>query len=138
MRVKVINLRYIDDGSYFDQKEFEKFQEENDIEIIKSELVQKPEALFWTLVVSYTPRKKLLSENEFRIQEFMKQWRYQKAQSEGVSAFIILTNKQIEEIIRLKPVTKAELLKVKGFSDKKYAIYGEEIISMFTKEFVIA
>jgi len=137
MRIKIINLKYIDEGSYFDQKEFEKFQEENDIEILKSELVQKPEALFWTMIVSFTPRKKMLSENEFRIQEFLKQWRYQRAQKDGVSSFIVLTNKQIDEIVKIKPTSKNELLKVRGFSDKKFASYGEEIISMFTKEFII-
>lgn len=64
------------------------------------------------------------------IVEKLKQYRLETARSEGLKAFMIFTNKEIEELIEKNPKTKAELLEVKGFGKKKVNQYGGRILEI--------
>ena len=60
----------------------------------------------------------------------LKIWRIKSAQKKGVDLFRILPNKVLEDIVRLKPTTKEELISIKGIQEKKFQDYGREIIEM--------
>lgn len=64
------------------------------------------------------------------IREALKEWRKTKAFEEGVELFRILSNQAIEEIASLMPTTKTDLLKIKGFKEKKYQKYGADILGI--------
>lgn len=52
------------------------------------------------------------------------------ARRENVELFRVISNQALEEIARMLPQNKAELLEIKGIKEKKYAKYGEEILAM--------
>ncbi len=58
----------------------------------------------------------------------LKEWRKDTAQKEKVEFFRVLPNNVIEDIARLKPQTKEELLGIKGIREKKFAKYGQDIL----------
>jgi exodeoxyribonuclease VII large subunit len=62
--------------------------------------------------------------------EKLKEWRKKTAQREGVELFRVLNNKSLEDVARLKPKNKTELISIKGIKEKKYLKYGEEILSI--------
>ena len=59
----------------------------------------------------------------------LKDWRRKTANLEGIEAFHVFANKVLENIAELKPSNKEELLAIKGIRDKKFAKYGEQILS---------
>ena len=48
-------------------------------------------------------------------------------------AYYIFSNAQMDDLVRKKPKTKEELLKITGFGEKKVASYGEDIIGIVSK-----
>jgi exodeoxyribonuclease VII large subunit len=60
----------------------------------------------------------------------LRDWRKRTADDEGVPAFHILHNSHIEQIAELVPKTKESLMTIKGIKDRKFAKYGEAILSI--------
>jgi ATP-dependent DNA helicase RecQ len=62
--------------------------------------------------------------------EGLRRWRYQKAQTLGVPAFMVLHNRVLEAIVRLSPRTLDELEGVRGMGVYKVKQFGKEIIDV--------
>jgi len=60
----------------------------------------------------------------------LKDWRMKTARRENVELFRVIPNQALEEIAKKNPQNKTELLEIKGIKEKKYAKYGEEILTM--------
>ena len=64
----------------------------------------------------------------------LKTWRKAKAEEEKLPAFCILTNTTLEEIVKHHPQTKEDLLKLKGFGEKKFEKYGKAILEIVLED----
>jgi superfamily II DNA helicase RecQ len=64
----------------------------------------------------------------------LKTWRKTKAEEEKLPAFWIFTNTTLEEIVKKHPKTKEDLLKVKGFGQKKFEKYGQAILEIVLED----
>jgi ATP-dependent DNA helicase PIF1 len=62
--------------------------------------------------------------------EKLKNWRLQEAKKQGVSAFIIASNKLLEELARRKPENAQALLRVHGMGIGKIDKYGSEFLRL--------
>ena len=60
----------------------------------------------------------------------LKAWRLEQARHRSVPAYVILTNKAIEEISSEKPTNKFELLEINGIGNAKLNLYGEAILEI--------
>lgn len=60
----------------------------------------------------------------------LKDWRRNAANLEGIAAFQVFANKVLEDIAKLRPTSKEELLSIKGIRDRKFAKYGEQILAL--------
>lgn len=49
---------------------------------------------------------------------------------DSVEVFRVLSNETLNDIVKAQPKTKEELLKIKGFKDKKFEKYGAEILNI--------
>ena len=72
---------------------------------------------------------------EVRIEETplylaLKQYRYQTSKAEGVKAFYIFSNAQLEAVIDAMPKSLDELRKISGFGEVKCEKYGARIIEI--------
>lgn len=77
--------------------------------------------------------EEVLSENDNELYEELKKYRYEKSIEEKLKAYCIFNNKTLDEIVKTKPKTKEELLKISGFGQVKVDKYGEAIIDIITK-----
>jgi len=57
-------------------------------------------------------------------------WRNETAKREGVDAFRVLPNKTLEELARISPKNKNEMIAIKGIKEAKFAKYGRELIGI--------
>ncbi len=63
----------------------------------------------------------------------LKTYRYNKSKQEGVKAYFIYNNAQLEEIIRNDPKTINELKLINVFGGVKCAKYGEDILKLLSE-----
>lgn len=57
-----------------------------------------------------------------------------KAHREGLPRYMVLTEESIQELIQLKPKTKAELANIKGIGEKKLNKYGTELLDILNNK----
>jgi len=69
---------------------------------------------------------------ETPVYKALKNYRYAKSKEEGVKAYFIYNNAQLEEIIRKSPKSLSELKKVNGFGDVKCQKYGNDILKILS------
>lgn len=69
-----------------------------------------------------------------RILAAIKQWRQERAVSDDVPQYMVLTNKAMLQIAIQRPGTIDELLAIQGFGPMKAKKYGQEILQIITKE----
>lgn len=67
------------------------------------------------------------------VYQALKTYRYNKSKQEGIKAYFIYNNAQLEEIIRTNPTTINELKLINGFGDIKCAKYGEDILKLLSE-----
>lgn len=65
----------------------------------------------------------------------LKAWRTQRAESEGMPAYIIAHNTVLEAIATRPPTTQQQLLGIKGFGPAKAEKYGTDIVTLVTEHY---
>ena len=64
---------------------------------------------------------------------FLKQlfaFRKERAEKDGIPVFIVATNKQLKDVVLMKPGTLEQLRQINGFGKKKLQLYGPTILEM--------
>ena len=69
------------------------------------------------------------SVNE-QLKEKLQQWRMERFKKENMPAYTIMPQSALLEIAMYVPKTKGELLSIKGFGEKRYEKYGEQILEI--------
>ncbi len=69
-------------------------------------------------------------DNKSKLIANLKKYRLDKSREENVKAYIIFTDKQMNDLIENKVSTKVDFLKINGFDESRYAKYGEDIINI--------
>ncbi len=64
----------------------------------------------------------------------LKSWRLDLARAQGLPAYVILTNKSLEQIAAHKPENATQLLNVDGIGQAKLTKYGDQILAIVAKD----
>ncbi|MGH2754325.1 MAG: ATP-dependent DNA helicase UvrD2 [Actinomycetota bacterium] len=64
--------------------------------------------------------------------EALKSWRRERAQNDGVPAFIVMHDSTLEQIAEQRPGSVVALARVEGIGPKKIDLYGADILSVVT------
>jgi len=65
-----------------------------------------------------------------QVAEELKKFRLETSKRENIPAYYVFNNAEMDELIEKWPITKEELINVKGFGAKKIEQYGEEILKI--------
>ena len=71
----------------------------------------------------FTPEQQVLFD-------LVRRWRRKKAHDEGVPPYVVLTNRQLVEIVLQRPHSKTAMGQIEGFGDKKLARHGTDLLAM--------
>lgn len=71
--------------------------------------------------------------DDLRLYEEILEYRRDKARKIGIPVCNVFINQNAENLVLYKPLTKDEFMKVPGFKEKKYMLYGEDIIAIIKK-----
>jgi superfamily II DNA helicase RecQ len=85
--------------------------------------VQQPEKVSFPLDTE-------LTYVEQKIFEAFKIWRQTKANDLNLPAYMICSNSELISLVKTRPESIDQLIKIKGFGDQKIAKFGDEIIAL--------
>ena len=143
---RIFNIPLTDNDK--ELSEFNNFVRDVDIKRMNAQVVGNR---YWSILIGYKRlevEEKEIKHNKFACEslselsaediglfEKLKRWRYEKAQRLGVPEYLILPNKTLMTIAKLRPGTTEELMNVHGIGERKIADYGEEIIKLIIDTF---
>ena len=82
-------------------------------------------------IINESPQKDYDFSDDLR--QDLKKYRLKTSQENNYKPYFIFTNQQMENLIKLLPVTIDELKKINGFADIKCEKFGNDIISIIQK-----
>lgn len=134
---KLMLVRFDRDRGEFDDREFNRFCQEQNILRIDKEFINSDGNIYYSFFIEYLPRKgrqgqpdlDSLSELERGQYNSLRDWRNELAASEGFPAYIIMYNSQIFDIVKKQPRSIGDFAAVKGMKGKAEK-YGETIIRL--------
>lgn len=80
--------------------------------------------------VEVLPDQAEIDITETPLYQALKQYRYEISKAEGIKAFYVYNNAQLEAVMKAMPASLDELKQVSGFGDVKCEKYGEGILGI--------
>ena len=74
-----------------------------------------------------------LSAEEDRLFEVLRRRRLELSRDEGVSAYVVASNRELAELARTKPRNAAQLRSIKGFGRRKVEKYGPALLGVISE-----
>jgi len=69
------------------------------------------------------------SDDDLALREYLGEWRRTTAKEQGVPAFVVLHDTSLDEIVRMRPTSISELLRITGIGERKADTYGRGILA---------
>ena len=67
--------------------------------------------------------------DDLALREYLAEWRRTTAKEQGVPAFVVLHDTSLDEIVRRRPASIPDLLRITGIGERKADLYGQGILS---------
>ena len=147
MKLKILTLRFLESAGGFDDQPLQAFTADKEVIEFSEHFFLHENAPYLTLVLAYRlasddvgkrplprpdPRREL-ADDEKPAYDALKAWRAARAKAEGIPPYMIASNKQLAQMIRLKPVSRTALTRIEGIGEAKAAKYGEDILAILVK-----
>jgi superfamily II DNA helicase RecQ len=71
-----------------------------------------------------------LTDPQRALFDALRKWRYHTAQQEGAPPYVVLTNRQLVEIVRQRPASRTALGRIDGIGDKKLERYAAALLHL--------
>ena len=145
MPVKFFTIPFDHASETFHDDDVNDFMLKNSIQNVKAEFFQANGKVYWSVFLFYEagllPHEKEETETLTKEQGLLlKQlfaFRKERAEKDGIPVFIVATNKQLKDVVLMKPTTLEQLKQINGFGKKKLQFYGAailEIVATFHKD----
>jgi len=141
MKVAVFTLPFLDSGG-FDAEALESFSRDHEILELRDRFFEHGGRPWWAVILSYREEekpeaqrrskperdpRKMLDPGEKQLYDQLRDWRGLRAHGDGVPPFLVFTNRQLAEIARMKPDTKAALESLHGVGRGKVERYYDDL-----------
>ena len=73
---------------------------------------------------------KELRADDFEVYEGLRAWRNERARHDGVSPFLVFTNRELAQLAVLRPKDAADLIGIDGIGERKAARFGSEVLDL--------
>lgn len=123
----------------FHDEELQKFLLNKQVKTIRPEFFHQNGRAYWTIFIEYelvlkdAPRNaNALDAPQRLLYQRFREWRKEKAESEGIPVFLIATNRELLDLVKSAPRTLEALRQIHGFGKKKSDKYGQEILTIIS------
>lgn len=143
MKLKVFTLRMDPATGTFDDRELVEFQAEREVLDASEHLVTRDGEPVLAIVLRWReasrdtrsdyPRKEWraeLDEAGQKAYDALRDWRNRASRRDGLPPYLILTNREVAEVVAKRPGSLAALRDVPGFGEAKCSRWGAEILAV--------
>ncbi len=148
MLIKIFTLVFSSAFGGFDDVSLQEFLKDKEIISIENHFFTRNEVPYLTLVIQYFPlRQELdskmlsqgkrdeawrqtLSEADMGLFNLLRDWRSKRARKEGIPPYVLFTNRQLAQIVKIKPQELVDLARIEGFGQARLDKYGSEILGI--------
>ena len=135
---RIITIPFDRGQNGFDDTILNKFLLNKSLTSYRAEFFEDGGEKFWTLLLEYDPllekghkkEEEHLDESQRMLMNRLKAWRKEKAEKDGVPAYIVATNKELVQIVTGAPQSLEALKNIKGFGRGKISKHGKEIVEI--------
>jgi superfamily II DNA helicase RecQ len=146
--IKILSLTFDSARGGFNDDELRDFIKDKEIVSIRDHVFVRNEVPYLTLVIKYFPLRaeidpkmevrgkrdepwrEMLTEADMGLFNLLRDWRSQRCKKEGVPPYVLVTNVQLAHIVKSRPQSLAELMKIEGVGKAKADKYGEDILKI--------
>lgn len=134
MKIQNFTLRLSETFYLEDLRQINRFLDKN--EIIKStETFSIDPFPCWNILVFYNSKNKEeileeLNDEQIKIFDALKSWRYQTSKKLNIPAFRIFSNSTLSNLAKNPPKTKENLFEIKGIGKNIIDEWGDEIMQL--------
>lgn len=133
MQMRIFTLPFDPTSESFPDEIITEFCLNKKVHQIESQFFQHDGHAYWSVSIHY----EIVLRGEDKLRELddaqklllsrLKDWRKERAQKDGIPVYLVATNAQFFEMVRLKCRTLESFKNVKGYGKKRVASYGREI-----------
>ncbi len=146
MRVKLVTLQYAPALGGFDARPLDEFIRDKQVLAVREHFFVVHELPHMACLATYLPvatesptasrgaREKRpdpaaeLPDADRTLFQSLREWRAARARKEGIPAYVILTNREMVEVVRARPETASALGAIDGIGEGKVERYGQAIL----------
>ncbi|HXG90928.1 MAG TPA: HRDC domain-containing protein [Blastocatellia bacterium] len=147
MLAKVITLKFNSIINAFDDEPLKEFIKDKEVHSIRDHFFIKNDSPYLAMVVTYSmsaqllPQTKnetkkdeswrdLIKEEDVPLFNTLRDWRNERAKKEGLSPYIVFTNRQLASIVAARPSSLTRLAEIEGIGKMKTEKYGTAILKL--------
>jgi len=148
MLIKILSMTFDSARGGFNDDELRDFIKDKEVVSIHDHLFIRNEVPYLTMVIKYFPLRpeidskmepkgrrdepwrEMLTEADMGLFNLFRDWRSQRCKKEGVPPYILVTNLQLAHIVKSRPQSLTDLMKIEGIGKAKADKYGEDILKI--------
>lgn len=133
MQLKIFTLPFDEETEGFPDEIISEFCLNKKVLRIETQFFRREGRPFWSVAVHYeivlpdTDKLRELDDSQKLLFQRLKEWRKEVAAKEGLPAYLVATNAQFIQMIRLQCRTLESFKNVRGFGKKRAQKYGKRI-----------
>jgi len=136
MPIQILTIQFDSNKEIFLDEDLARFLVNKQVSSMYPQFFQYRGRPYWTVFVEYEiilpdqadDKQDGMDEAQKLLYQRLREWRKEKAEKEGIPVYIIATNSQLSEVVRLSPMSLEALRRIRGFGKKKLEHHGREII----------
>jgi superfamily II DNA helicase RecQ len=144
LKLKIFTFHFSESAKGFDDKPLQEFIADKEVIEFSEHFFIHENTPYLTVLLAYRllaaeEKRKLnrrqdprseLDDGEKKAYDALRAWRSVRARQDGIPAYMIATNKQLAQMIKLGATDRAALSRVPGVGEAKIANYGAEILQV--------
>ncbi|MCB9291559.1 MAG: HRDC domain-containing protein [Lewinellaceae bacterium] len=136
MEFRIFTLPFDEVSESFPDEIITQFCLNKKVHDIQSHFFQEEGRHFWSVAIKYEvvlkgeDKIRALDDAQKLLYDRLKDWRREHANKEGIPVYLVATNAQFLQMVKLKCRTLESLKQVKGFGRKRMDKYGRHIVNL--------
>lgn len=141
MQIKIFTLPFDEETEGFPDEIIAEFCLNKKVLRIETQFFRKERQPYWSVAVHYelvlveADKLRELDDGQKLLFQRLKEWRKEMGNKEGIPVYLVATNAQFIQMIRLKCRTLESFKNVKGFGKKRVQKYGKRIGNLTSQFF---
>lgn len=133
MELRILTIAFDDVMEGFPDEVINEFCINKEVLDMQAHFFQKKGQFYWSVAIRYKvvldqkDRLPELDETQKKLYDQLRIWRKEQGAKEGFPVYLIATNAQLVQMVRLSCKTLESFKSIKGFGKKRVEKYGKQI-----------